>query len=171
MKLAIILARSTADSGHASVVGVPMPYADAATIFKDHVARREMPDGCAAAGFNVLELWTAAGVQKKKRLADLPAPSAPVEESGDQPDQSETSDQTGAPSQPAPPSESGHENVSGDPVELMAARIEADGTVSAEALGTLTVPQLKALAVRYELAIPGDANKAEIIQLFLAEED
>lgn len=176
MKLAILLARSTADSGHASVVGAPMPYAEAVQIFKDHVARREMPDGCAAAGFNVLELWTAAGRQKHKRVANLDPAPAPVEEAGvsdtsDTSDTSGQSDQSAAPSQPALPVEAPAKPTEGDPVEKMAARIEAEGAVSAEDLATLTVAQLKTLATRYELAIPGDATKAQIIEIFLAPEE
>jgi hypothetical protein len=59
-----------------------------------------------------------------------------------------------------------------DPVLAFAAKFEAGETVTAEELETgLTADQLKALAARYEIAVPASAKtKAEIVQVILADE-
>lgn len=58
-----------------------------------------------------------------------------------------------------------------DPAEKMAARLEAGDPVTADDLSALTVPELKALAVRYGLAVPGDAKKGDLIDLVLSDEE
>jgi hypothetical protein len=167
MKIAILLALSSEDRTRASVVGQPIPYDEAAKIFKAHVAERSMPAGCAAAGLNVIELWTAAGRAKHHKFSLPVRPTeaaAPVNDAEPVvvPVRSASPAPVAAPAA-APASD-------GDPVAKMAARLEAREEVTPADLAHLTVPQLKALADRYDIAIPGDAKKDDIITLLLADE-
>ena len=55
-----------------------------------------------------------------------------------------------------------------DAVELIAAKFEAGEPVTAEELdSSLTVPQLKTLAERYDIEIAGDAKKSDIVKAIL----
>jgi hypothetical protein len=169
MKLAILLARSSEDRTHASVVGSPMPYDQAAKIFKDHVARREMPHGCAKAGFNVLELWTSGGTAKRHKFP------VPVKPTGTPAKAKATKaaapeKPAPAPSAPAPAATPPAPATEGDPVEKMAARLEAGEAVTPEDLAPLTVAQLTALATRYEIVLPEGSSKDDLITFILASE-
>lgn len=151
------------------------PDLDAAEAKKDHVAAvraAEEEKRSAEKKAEALRKQLAEAEAKQSNaaatLANLtgaPVDPVVVEAESDGSDQSDTSDKSEAPAPPAKPAEG-----EADPVEKMAARIEAEGAVTAEDLGTLTVAQLKTLATRYELAIPGDATKAQIIEIFLAPE-
>ena len=184
MKLAILLARSTEDRTHASVVGSPMPYDQAAKIFKDHVARGEMPNGCAAAGFNQLELWTGDGTAKKKKFSVPVKPTGEVNTPTPKNDQGAVgADSKEGTSAAAPPTGSNKDSsagatsgagnppaTAGDPVEKMAARLEAGEAVTPEDLAALTVPQLTALSARYDIVLPEGSSKDDIITFILASE-
>lgn len=148
------------------------PDLDAAEAKKDHVAAvraAEEEKRSAEKKADALRKQLAEVEAKQSNaaatLANLTgAPVDPVpvvEEESDESDKPEAP----KPADPAKPAEG-----EADPVEKMAARIEAEGAVTAEDLGTLTVAQLKTLAARYEFAIPGDATKAQIIEIFLAPE-
>lgn len=86
---------------------------------------------------------------------DPPAPAEPVEG-----DEKHTA--------PAGEPEGGKKtDDEGDPVEKMAARLEASEPVTADELSVLTVPQLKTLADRYGIEIPAHAKKDEVVALIL----
>ncbi len=148
------------------------PDLDAAEAKKDHVAavraaeeeKRSAEKKADALRKQLAEVETkqANAAATLANLTGAPVDPVPVvEEESDESDKPEAP----KPADPAKPAEG-----EADPVEKMAARIEAEGAVTAEDLGTLTVAQLKTLATRYELAIPGDATKAQIIEIFLAPE-
>lgn len=173
MKLAILVALSSEDRTRASVVESPMPYDEASAIFKAHVADRSMPSGCAAAGLNVLEIWTVAGRAKHHKFSSPVRPAgaeATVDDASPVvvPVRSASAAPAAAPA-PAPATD-GDRSAGSDPVAKMAGRLESGGAVTAADLGHLTVPQLKSLAQRYDIAIPDDAKKDDIITLLLANE-
>jgi hypothetical protein len=165
MKLAILLARSSEDRAHASVVERPMPYDQAARIFKGHVARREMPDGCAKAGFNVLELWTSAGRAKRHKFSNPGlAPSAGVTAAPASAPRKKAA--KAAPVQPEAPAA---DLPQGDALlEKIAARLEARETVAPGEIGQLSEAQLRTLAARYEIPVPDGADKAALVALFVS---
>lgn len=170
MKLVALLATHSQDRTRATYVGgAPMPYDEALAIFKEAVKNREIPADAKKADCHVLEIWSNQGRLKVHSFnfepirtpEPAPAPVAPEVT------------ETAAPAASAPETPAPVESDSGkDPVLAFAAKFEAGETVTAEELETgLTAEQLKALAARYEIAVPASAKtKADIAQVILADE-
>jgi hypothetical protein len=171
MKLALLIAIAADDKTNALVLSAPIPYDEALRQFKAAVAVRQIPETAAAAGCNILEIWTRSGRAKHHSFpVGVPRTPAPVVESA------EPAGEGGAPvvADPAvvPPvapvvdPSAGKVSVT---VDSIAARLEAGEEVTEADLEQLTVPQLTELAGRYEIELPAKAVKADIIAAILSE--